>query len=133
MLVAHSHLPAIGGNHAIVQLPALDHGGAKNQRRAAIGGQGNQIINHFARARQKRTLEHKVFRWIAGQKQLTGNNNICPRSCGLSARLLEKLGITRQIAHGRVKLGQCNLKRLGFRRHICYVARAAAGNKHCGI
>ena len=114
MLVAHRHLPAIGGDHAIVQLPAINQGRAKNQRRTAIGGQGNQIINHPARARQKRTLEHKIFRRIAGQKQLTGNNNICPRSRSFGARLLEKPGIARQVTHNWVQLRQRDFERMGF-------------------
>ena len=53
---------------------------------SAVGATRSSTI---LRARQKRTLEHKIFRRIASQKQLTGNNNICPRSRSYGASASE--------------------------------------------
>ena len=102
MFVPHRHLPAIGGDHAIVQLAALNHGRAENQRWATICREGDEIIDHLAHAREKRALEHKVFGRIAGQKQFAGSDNISPRSGGFTARLLQKFGVARQVADNRV-------------------------------
>ena len=101
----------------IIKLAVVDPGRADQHRRPAVGGFAREFFDRRPARRLERRLQHQVFRRITGDEQFRQHDQVGAVGPRASAGGAHFRGIARDVAHGRIQLGQCDRKLVGAFGH----------------
>ena len=106
MLEPHDlNLAAVEQQGRVVQLPLFPPGGTGQHGRAAVSGFGGESLHGVFDAILERAFENQIFRRITAQRQFPRDHQIGAQFGGLGPGPLDERQIARDVADGRVDLG----------------------------